>query len=72
MWGKLNNIDALKVVQNYIVNLDLHVCCQPQKYYIYICPGLCTERGLAAAHDGSGRMGGLAAADMGGQLQPFY
>ncbi len=35
------------LVQNYIVNLDLHVCCQPQKYYtkclclcappVYVC-----------------------------------
>ena len=37
------------------------------KYWTFIF-----ERGLAAARDGSGRMGGLAAADMGGQLQPFY
>ena len=26
-------------VQNYIVNLDLHACCQPQKYYtMHPCP----------------------------------
>ena len=27
------------LVQNYIVNLDLHVCCPPQKYYtMHPCP----------------------------------